>query len=198
MRAVTEDEDGNPTPVTITGVQRRCVIDTQPNPGAGCPNGLYGNAFAQATDEQVRAVTKPLSPPTISNILAIAAPAGGYGTYSRQQMQQILITAYTGFLAAKAESGRLTQGDSKTVINTGFWGCGAFGGNRRLMTILQCLASEIAGVDIVFWSTSEAGVKLATDARHWYEKIREDNLTVQCVMDRLVEEKFQWGVSDGN
>lgn len=197
MAAVTE-EDGNPTPVTITGVQRRCVIDTQPNPGAGCPNGLYGNAFAQATEEQVRAVTKSLSPPTISNILAIAAPSGGYGTYSRQQMQQILITAYTGFLAAKAESGRLIQGDSKTVINTGFWGCGAFGGNRRLMTILQCLASEIAGVDIVFWSTSEAGVKLATDARHWYEKIREDNLTVQCVMDRLVEEKFQWGVSDGN
>lgn len=159
---------------------------------------MYGNAFAQATDEQVRVVTKPLSPPTISNILAITALAGGYGTYSRQQMLHILNTAYTGFLVAKAESGRLIQGDSKTVINTGFLGCGAFGGNRRLMTILQCLAGELAGVEILFWSTSEAGVKLATDARHWYEKIREDNLTVQCVIDRLVEEKFQWGVSDGN
>ena len=43
--AETVDDDGKPTPVTVTGAQRRCVIDTQPNPKIGCPDGIYGNAF---------------------------------------------------------------------------------------------------------------------------------------------------------
>jgi len=79
MKALTVDERGSPTPVTITGAQRRCVIDTRPNPEAGYPNGLYGNAFARATPAQVRAATTPLSPPTLSNIVALAAPDGGFG-----------------------------------------------------------------------------------------------------------------------
>ena len=40
--AETLDDDGNPTPITITGVQRRCAINTQPNPEIGCPEGIYG------------------------------------------------------------------------------------------------------------------------------------------------------------
>ena len=49
--AETVDDDGKPTPVTITGAQRRCAIDTQPNPKIGCPDGIYGNAFEIATEE---------------------------------------------------------------------------------------------------------------------------------------------------
>lgn len=198
LSATTVDQQGNPTPVTITGVQRRCVINTLPNPAAGCPNGLYGNAFARATEGQVRTATKPLSPPTISNILAMAAPAGGHGEYSREEMLNVLTTAYTGYLAAREESQRLVQGDSRTVVHTGFWGCGAFGGNRRLMTILQGLAGDLAGVETVFWAFDEAGVKLATDARHWYEQLWDRNPAVDSLLDRLVGERFRWGVSDGN
>jgi hypothetical protein len=44
---------GHPTPVTISGVQRRCAIDTHPNPEAGRQGGLYGNAFARAPREHV-------------------------------------------------------------------------------------------------------------------------------------------------
>jgi len=198
MPAVTVDQHGNPTPVTITGVQRRCVINTLPNPAAGCPNGLYGNAFARATEDQVRTATRPLSPPTISNILAMAAPPGGYGEYSREEMLDVLTTAYTGFSAARAESQRLVQGVARTVIHTGFWGCGAFGGDRRLMTILQGLAGDLAGVEIMFWAFDAAGVKLATDARYWFEQLREGKPTVDSLLDRFVVEKFRWGVSDGN
>lgn len=198
MLAVTVDERGSPTPVTITGAQRRCVIDTLPNPAAGCPVGLYGNAFALATQEQVKAATRPLSPPTMSNILAMAALPGGYGEYSREEMLNVLTTAYTGFSAALAESERLVPDISRTVIHTGFWGCGAFGGNRRLMTILQSLAGDLAGVEIVFWAFDESGVKLASDARLWFERLRQDSPSVGSLLDRLVEEKFQWGVSDGN
>lgn len=198
MEAVTVDKSGKPTPVTITGVQRRCIIDTLPNAAIGCPTGLYGNAFARATQVQVKAATKPLSPPTISNILAMAALPGGHGEYSREEILYILITAYTGFSAAKAESERLIPDCSRTVIHTGFWGCGAFGGNRKLMTILQSLAGDLAGVETVFWAFDEDGVKLAREARQWFEDLEKDILSVAILLDRLVEEKFQWGISDGN
>jgi len=195
---VTVDRYGNPTPVTVTGIQRRCAIDTLPNPAIGCPNGLYGNAFARATGEQVRAVTTPLSPPTISNILAMASLVGGRGEYSRDEMLSILTTAYTGFMAARAESVRLVPGAARTVIHTGFWGCGAFGGNRRLMTILQSLAGDLAGTETVFWAFDEPGVQFAADSRRWYELVREGEPSVDSLLDCFVEERFQWGVSDGN
>ncbi|MEX1263094.1 MAG: hypothetical protein WEE66_04010 [Actinomycetota bacterium] len=33
-----------------------------------------------------------------------------------------------------------------TKSRLGFWGCGAFGGDRLLMTTLQSLAAEMAGI----------------------------------------------------
>lgn len=198
MRASTVDQQGNPTPVTITGVQRRCAFNTQPINEAGQTSSLYGNAFSRASEEQVKRATQVLSPPTISNILAIAAPAGGYGEYSREQIINVLVTAYTGFGAARSESQRLINSEARTVIHTGFWGCGAFGGNRELMTILQGLAGDLAGVEIVFWAFDEDGMNLASDARHRYKQMLEDDQRVDGLLDRLVEMKFLWGVSDGN
>ena len=102
--SMTVDGRGDPTPVTISGVQRRCAIDTLPNPGAGRPEGLYGNAFARAPKEQIVAATKALVPPTITNILAMAAPACGYGDYTEQHINYVLNAACTGFSAARRES----------------------------------------------------------------------------------------------
>jgi hypothetical protein len=44
----------------------------------------------------------------------------------------VLATAFTGFSAARLESARLNP-SPVVAIHTGFWGCGAFGGNRVLM-----------------------------------------------------------------
>lgn len=194
----TVDERGRPTPVTIVGVQRRCAVDTLPNPAAGRPGGLYGNAFARAPAKQVAAAVKPLSPPTNSNILAMAAPPGGYGEYEREEMVYVLNAAYTGFSAARRESERIIPTGSRTVIHTGFWGCGAFGGNRTLMTVLQALAADLAGVDIVFWAVDKPGVELAKNARQRYERLRDTTSSVSHLLDHLVQQEFQWGVSDGN
>ena len=194
----TQNADRRPTPVTITGVQRKCAIDTMPNPEAGRPKSLYGNAFAQASKEEVTAATTALSPPTVSNILPIAALPGGWGAYSREEITYILNTAYTGFSAARRESKRLGSTESHTIINTGFWGCGAFGGNRKLMTILQALAAELAGVDILFWSTDDPGVLLARKAYTSYREMVAETPSVSRIIALLLEEGFQWGVSDGN
>jgi hypothetical protein len=196
--AETVDDDGNPTPITLSGAQRRCVIDTKPNPKIGCPDGIYGNAFEIATEEQVRLSTRTISPPTISNILAISAPSGGYGDYTVGDMLEILITAYSGFSCARKESENLVPGNTKTIIHTGFWGCGAFGGNRILMTILQCIAANLAEVNLEFWAVNNPGVMVAEKAYTIYQSLLNAEDNVYSILEKLEAEKFQWGESDGN
>ena len=199
--AETLDDDGCPTPITITGAQRRCVINTQPNPKIGCPDGIYGNAFESATEEQVRASTSTISPPTISNILAISAPYGGTGNYTKEDMLKVLITAYTGFFCARKESEWLVPENPRTIIHTGFWGCGAFGGNRELMTILQCFAADLAKVDLVFWAVDDSGVKVALESYDLHRASRDTraiNKFTQVFLNKLVARKYKWGESDGN
>ena len=63
-------EDDRPTPVLVMGVERRCRVDT-------VHSRLYGNAFARATPAAIRTATAAIAPPTISNVIAMAAPVGG-------------------------------------------------------------------------------------------------------------------------
>lgn len=196
--AETVDASYSPTPITITGVQRRCAIDTLPNPKAGRPRGLYGNIFARAPVSEVIAATKLISPPTISNILAMAAPVGGNGEYSLDEIAYIVSAAYTGFLAARWESAELAGSPSRTIIHTGFWGCGAFGGNRILMTMLQALAADLADVGLLFYAFDEAGVAVAQEAYKRYRDMASSTSSVPGILRALAEQKFQWGESDGN
>lgn len=194
----TVDDNGCPTPVTISGVQRRCAIDTRPNPQDGRPRGLYGNAFARASVAMVRAATRAVAPPTISHILAMAAPACGSGAYTRDEIMLVLTTAYSGFLAAHEKSERRGGSGGRTVIHTGFWGCGAFGGNRTLMTILQALAADLAGVEVVFHTFDGAGESLAMEAWGLYAQVRGHNASTAQMANALAQRAFRWGESDGN
>ena len=92
-------DDPKPTPVTITNVQRRCAIDTFPYPEDGLPYGLYGNNFASASSSQIKKHVSVIDPPTISNILVMSAVEEGSGTYSKDEIEYILKSAYTGFSA---------------------------------------------------------------------------------------------------
>jgi hypothetical protein len=194
----TEDEQGHPTPVTVAGVQRRCVIQTGADPAAGRPRALYGNAFSRATVNQVIAATTRLDPPTVSNILAIAAPDGGVGPYSADEIEGILVTAFSGFAAAAQEGARILGRSARTLVHTGFWGCGAFGGNRTLMTILQALAADLAGVELVFHAVDPQGVQAAKAAHNAYLLLRSGGDTVAKIILELEGAEYEWGESDGN
>ena len=129
----------------------------------------------------------------------MAAPACGHGVYTKEEIRYVLNAAITGFSAARRESVRILAGTpSQIVIHTGFWGCGAFGGNRTLMTILQALAGDLADVDIEFWAFDRAGLKIAEDAYQVYVSLRDTKASVFQVLDELVRRKYQWGVSDEN
>ena len=142
----TGESRGRPSPVLVRGVERRCAIDTAPDPGAGRPRGLYGNAFETAPLPAILAATRVLDPPAVSNILAIEAPYGGTGRYNSAEIAGILHTAEVGFAAVRRAMFQDDFTDTPAVIHSGYWGCGAYGGHRVLMILLQCIAAAACGI----------------------------------------------------
>ena len=197
--ALTREADA-PTPVLVAGIERRCALETGPDAAAGRPWGLYGNRFAAASADAIRAALRVLDPPTLSNLVALAAPVGGRGRYSRREIESVLLTALTGFRAAALESRRMWPG-APLEIRTGFWGCGAFGGNRRVMVLLQALGARLAGVDrLRFHSADSAGRRdvdagLADLAR--ILAAREPDEPMDELVERIEDEEYEWGVGDG-
>ncbi len=188
-------EAGRPTPILVAGAERRCHVATNPSRAEGRPRGLYGNEFGQAPAEAVRRATTRIEPATTTNLVAMAAPSGGYGPYSGEEIHFVLTTAWTGFRAAVLESG-----NGPVAIHTGFWGCGAFGGNRILMSMLQAIAAGAAGVDrLVFHASGEAGAA-ALDAalRTIRESLAGAPMSGAELVRRIAAMGFEWGESDGN
>jgi len=199
VRALTVDERG-PTPILVAGVERRCSLATAPDLVAGRPHGLYGNRFADATSETILSALRILDPRPRSNIIAMAAPSGS-GPYWRSQLEQILITAYTGFSAAVHES-RTSWPTARIEVRTGFWGCGAFGGNRVTMTLLQALAARLAGVDrLIFHAVDEPGLATAHAGLAVLDAVIEGGVPGEPLPDmieRIDDLDHEWGTPDGN
>lgn len=189
-------DDGEPYPILVSGVERRIAFRTAPSPSA--PGGLYGNQFARAPTHQVLEATTVLAPPSISNILAIEAPAYGTGAYSADTIRFILRTAAAGFRAAVLEPTLVRQlSPARTVIHTGFWGCGAYGGNRVLMTLLQLLAAELAGVErLVYYAADQAGVRQVEEAVARHAALPRD-AAAEALVPAIVAMGYRWGVSNG-
>mgnify|MGYP000138550059 CR=1 FL=1 len=188
---------GAPTPVLVTGVERRLAVATEPDAERGRPRGLYGNAFAAAPVEAVLAATRRIEPPTITNLIAMAAPRPGSGTYRAEEITDVLVTASTGFRAAALESARLRP-QGPVVVHSGFWGCGAFGGNRTLMVTLQAIAAAMAGLTrLVLHIGGPEGEEPVAQARELLTELRPVS-RVSDLVGRLVARGFPWGLSDGN
>jgi hypothetical protein len=131
----------------------------------------------------------------------MAAPSYGRGTYSLSQIEYILRTAFTGFSAARIESGRNQPRQLLVVIHTGFWGCGAFGGNRILMALLQLFAANLSRVDrLVFHTFNRAGSEaFATALRIFEHELMPQGIEcdVTGLLTKIQAMEFRWGVSNG-
>lgn len=192
-------ECGLATPILISNVERRCAVATEPNAEMGRPYGLYGNQFSCASEQVIRRATRVLIPPTYSNIIAMEAPACSSGRYTHQEIEFILSTAYTGFRAAVVESRRNVSPDVQTIIHTGYWGCGAYGGNRELMPLLQMVAASCAEVDVLVFHTGadSSGYQRSAGA---FANIVPPNSTVRTkdLIADIASHGYLWGISDGN
>ena len=136
----------------------------------------------------------------MTNLIAIAAPYPGRGAYDARTIETILVTAYTGFAAAVRESEVLAGADAQVVIHTGYWGCGAFGGNRTLMALLQILAAGTAGVDSLVFHTGQPGGEppLLEAMEIEAELIPGDTIETEALISAIAARRFRWGLSDGN
>lgn len=197
-RPTTTIANGRPTPVLVIGAERRVSIRTAPGAGEGRPSWLYGMAFARATPDAVREATTRVDPPTISNILAIAAPFGGHGRYQREQIDLAIGTAYSGFRAAVLESQRTAGPDALVAIHSGFWGCGAFGGNRVLMTLLQVLAADLAGVARLVLHVGDPSARTSVERALALAPDLATATSAGELIARIEALGLVWGVSDGN
>ena len=191
-------EQGTPTPALIMGVERRCRIATDENPSEGRPRGLYGNSFSGASEDAIRLATKAIYPATISNILAMEAPAYGSGRYTREQIELVLATALTGFSAAIFESKDQVSPNVQTAVHTGFWGCGAYGGNRQLMAFLQMIAACETEVNtLVFHSGPDSsGYEKALALLEELLPVGQE-MSLYELLSQIETMGFEWGVSDG-
>jgi hypothetical protein len=181
-------EQGSPTPALVTNVERRCAVDTR---------GIYGNSFGMASRERVIGATRVLHPPTRSNILAIEAPKLGRGLYTLGTLESALATAYSGQLALRQESARIAPA-ARTELVTGFWGCGAFGGNRVVMIALQIVAAHLAELDDLVFHTVDSGSAEAEEALALVEECFAPSSELDSGLDALLEREYEWGESDGN
>lgn len=184
---------GVATPCTVMGVPRQCSVSLGAGPGR--PLGLYGNAFSGAARDAITDATSAVDPPTISNIVAIAAPSHGSGPYTFEDVEFILGALTTGYSAAAAQSER-------SIVHTGFWGCGAFGGNRVLLPALQIVAAAWSGVSGVVFYTFDAVGQLDFDdafevSRDLLSRFDHDQ-RIDDVIDAAVSLRLEWGTGDGN
>ncbi len=198
LPAVTR-ENGRSTPVLITGAPRQCELDVFPDPDLpGRERGLYGNRFQQSNAETVLSALRLIDPPTITNLIAMSAPTGD-GIYSMTAITDILGTAFTGMRSAVLESARLRPG-AEVEVHTGYWGCGAFGGSKVLMTLLQILAARLAGIDRLFFHCgSQAEIFPCEEGRATLERLTPAaNGRVANLIEAIHRKNFKWGTSDGN
>jgi hypothetical protein len=130
------------------------------------------------------------------------APAGGEGCYRIEEIEYILKTAFTGFCAARIESQLESPHAPSLIIHTGFWGCGAYGGDRVLMALLQILSARLSQVNCLVFHTSEAigSQNLATAQQIVDRDLVPDNSPVKvlALLEKIHAMEFQWGCSDGN
>ena len=197
-RPTTTIANGRPTPVLVMGAQRRVRVKTARGAEAGGPSWLYGMAFARATADAVRGASTRIDPPTVSNIIAIVAPYGGRGRYQREEIGLAISTAYTGFRAAVLEPRRTTGPEALVVIHSGFWGCGAFGGNRVMMTLVQLLAADMAGVARLMFHVGDPSGRTSVERALALAPGLATATSATDLIARAEALGLDWGVGDGN
>lgn len=174
-------------------------------------NKVYGNAFAKASERQLVQACEYLSKPQKVNLIAIEAPSYGRGSYTREQVEYILVTCYAGFKAAHVlankthalntsnqQSTNRSGGNSglRTVIHTGWWGCGAYGNNRQMMLLTQILAAHWTQIDqIIFHVQTNEHQKDITAAQELASKMLKET-KVDVVIEQIVRLNLQWEKSN--
>ncbi|XP_019939188.2 poly(ADP-ribose) glycohydrolase-like isoform X1 [Paralichthys olivaceus] len=94
-----------------------------------------------------------------------------------EKINRELNKAYCGFARPEEQSQYLA------AVATGNWGCGVFGGDKRLKALLQMLAAAEAGRDVAYFTFGDS--QLMTDVHNMHSFLTQRNISVGEVYDLL-------------
>lgn len=130
---------------------------------------------------------------SIVAIDAIPMNFGDDNQYQRHSLARELDKAYCGFSFTIAGDNLETK-ELKPVA-TGNWGCGAFGGNKDLKTLLQWMAASVAGRPVKYYTFSDE--KFSEEQVRLAKTLQDKKVTVGQLYGILVsssKEMAQRGV----
>ncbi|XP_058649029.1 poly(ADP-ribose) glycohydrolase isoform X2 [Onychostoma macrolepis] len=96
-----------------------------------------------------------------------------------ENMSRELNKAFCGFVRPGVQTENLS------AVATGNWGCGAFGGDKRLKALLQMMAAAEAERDLVYFTFGDAD--LVKDVLHIHKLITDTHATVGSVFRLLLQ-----------
>ena len=81
----------------------------------------------------------------------------------------------------------------------GYWGCGAYGGNRELMPLLQLIAANLSDIDLLHFHTGFDNEGYLSALKTFNNFLPQDaSISTNEFISYILESNYQWGVSDGN
>lgn len=178
------------TPILIKNAQRIFSIDTKPNEESN--NGIYGQYFSLSSFDEIQKRTIIIKNKQFSNIIAMEAFSCSKGFYKKEQIEDMFITSYTSFKAAKQIS------SSKVSINTGNWGTGVYGGNKIINALIQLLAAMCAEVDEIIFHTLDTKSFNETSSLFKSFTEKDEKIDLNNIFCELVKMNFKWNHGDGN
>ncbi|KAJ3158749.1 hypothetical protein HK101_001231 [Irineochytrium annulatum] len=158
LAPLSRDQSQRPTPFLLMDVPLVCNVAA----GKYYDKGFKMNPNAVADLAKDGLTHHPRDKRPKNNLVCMSAPdqlfnplRARVGPYTIYQIRFIYRTAYTAFsgIVRKMEERCIIDNGVEhaknlfIALHTGFWGCGSFGGNKKLMAYLQIVAAAAAGID---------------------------------------------------
>lgn len=121
----------------------------------------------------------------IDAIPAAWLPGGAHYQFKDEAILRELGKAFCGF---SFEVTGDSVADGRVPLATGNWGCGAFGGNKELKTLVQWMATSQAGRDITYYTFRDR--KLGERQEEVVGKCLEAKITVGRLFGILTEKEM--------
>ena len=147
----------------------------------------YAGAYADSNpvDERNRRCV------SIVAIDAIPVSFGGGFQYNKPDIVRELNKAYCGFSFAIPgdRSGSDASPGNRAPVATGNWGCGAFGGDKELKTLIQWMAASKAGRPVHYFTFRDR--QLSENQQKVTRLLLEHRLSVRQLYSILTKAKGQ-------
>ena len=155
---------------------------------------LYGRLFDQATKKQVSSSLTLRDPPTLSSLIFMTSHPMSQGAYTRANLLYLYETACAAF-----EGVTFYYFAMYHYVHTGHWGCGALGGNRVAVALMQMLAAATVSpvLRLVYHTFDTNGSEAYQHALALFQEwCTATDISVDQFIDNAVAAAFQWGESD--